>query len=182
MCLKSVQCRQQAPARPTLHCKAGRINITNRSSSTAWKPPSAPQLSLAGSRSKALSVSPVAIPRYINQTNTTNARSTASYSYFHAHYLFTAAIALLMCTTMSSHPTTDPTTHDEASTYGPDEQHAALKVALSLLGDQAAAGNAPAREFRKEVDVLQQNLQALEQLLLQQRPEAGEHVFDLLVE
>jgi hypothetical protein len=98
------------------------------------------------------------------------------------NYLFTAAIALLMCTTMSSHPTTDPTTHDEASTYGPDEQHAALKAALSLLGEQAAAGNAPAREFKKEVDVLQQNLQALEQLLLQQQPEAGEHVFDLLVE
>ena len=100
----------------------------------------------------------------------------AIYSYFDASYAVTAAITLYLTrlTTQSIHTQTRPYNTSLSFT---DEDQAALNICLRILSQQKLAGNVPAREFERQLRVLENNLQAL-QAALTNRVVLDDLVFD----
>ncbi|KAI1612766.1 fungal-specific transcription factor domain-containing protein [Exophiala viscosa] len=100
----------------------------------------------------------------------------AIYSYFDASYAFTAAITLHLArlTTQSVHTHTGP--YNTGLTFS-DEDQTALNTCLLILSQQRLAGNVPAREFERQLRVLENNLQAL-QAALTNRVVLDDLVFD----
>lgn len=87
-----------------------------------------------------------------------------TYSYFDASFAFTAAITLLIARTLNSG--SYPSAASVEITPFPfpftlDDQ-LALDTSLSVLSEQAAAGNVPAAEFARLVRLLEGALQALQ--------------------
>lgn len=78
------------------------------------------------------------------------------HSYFDASYAFTAAVVLYIARNMRS------STNPESRQLPFSEEHqSALDTTVRILGQQSSVSNVPAREFERQLRVLENNLQAL---------------------
>lgn len=84
----------------------------------------------------------------------------ATYSYFDASYAFTAAIVLYLASSMRSFAYPDL----EAFQFT-DEDRCTLDTILRILHHQSSAGNVPAKDFERQLRLLENNLQALQTAL-----------------
>ncbi|KAK5390078.1 hypothetical protein LTR20_003204 [Exophiala xenobiotica] len=78
------------------------------------------------------------------------------YSYFDASYAFTAAVVLYIARNMQS--STNPEMHQLPFSA---EHQSALDTTVRIISQQSLAGNVPAREFERQLRLLENNLQAL---------------------
>ena len=78
------------------------------------------------------------------------------HSYFDASYAFTAAIVLHIAKNIRSF--TNSELHQLSFSA---EDQSALDTTTRILGQQSSVGNVPAREFERQLRVLENNLQAL---------------------